>query len=110
MRTQAENEAFVRGHWGWFRMRFSEPYEGYAQGVHVIEIPGKKFSHQNQSVALASAAEFTEQRMEEIQNVVDEIASITALLDEYKVIRPRWERILAREQAALESLKKGWIA
>jgi hypothetical protein len=66
VRTPAGNEAFVREHWDWFRMRFSEPFEGYAKGVHVIEIPGQKFSHQNQSLALASAAEFTMQRLKDI--------------------------------------------
>lgn len=118
VRTPAENEQFVREHWVrvWINPRTKEPRIG---DIFFL--------------TWAAAAEFTEQRQEEIRQVEEEVAQIDDLIG-YKLsdimreideIPPphiesdpailliyvrdlcEYSRILAREQAALESLTKG---
>jgi hypothetical protein len=103
------DEKFVREHWEWFKLRFSEPHEGYAQGVYVVEIPMRKFSDEDESVALSLAAEYTRSRLEEIRQVEEEIATQSEFCqhgDECGLCAVV-ARTVARLQAALAELKRG---
>ena len=47
------DEEYVRSAWEWCRVRFSEPHEGYAQGVYVAEVPMWKTSRKVESEGLS---------------------------------------------------------
>lgn len=97
MRTPAENQQFVRDHWVrvWINTRTKEP-----------RIDDTFF------LTWDEAAEFTEQRLKDVRKVEMELALLRGLLflliaEPGDMTTPIWTRVLAREQAALDDLKKG---
>ena len=121
------DEELVRSAWERCRVRFSEPHEGYAQGVYVAEVPMWKTSHKVESEAWSAAAEFTRERLEQVRQVEQEIELLRPSvgsdcewvawiengwgLPEFQAGNIRnyvgWARILAREQATVAELKRG---
>ena len=120
MRTPAENEAFVREHWDAAEFRTGNGYDGLqgrnpepAPTYWFVRIVSKVrweddlyFSRLTLEEAWDAAAEFTEQRLKEIQEVVDDLEWVLAATS-YIVDRSRKDRVLARTRVALADLKKG---
>ena len=115
MRTPEENEQFVREHWANVALEDHRECCGRFDPFRVV-IDSKELWHGPWCAYLeeawAAAAEFTEHRMEEIRQVEMEIALLRGLLfllsaEPGDLTAPIWERVIVREQAALESLKKG---
>ena len=127
VRTPAEAEQFVREHWAhirtWVRDLDSYGTDQFNIGVFLSEESAnccmdymRRWQEDNtwQGIATActAAAEFTEQRLKDVRQVEIEIALLRGLLfllsaEPGDMTAPIWERVIVREQAALESLKKG---
>ncbi len=103
------DEEYMRSVWGWVRQRFSEPHEGYAQGVYVIEIPMQKFSHKDIAAAWSAAAAFTRERLDQIKLLHRDIATIRVDLGFAKTDHTQgtYSRVIARLESELKSLTAG---
>ena len=64
----------------------------------------------SKEAVFAAALAFTEQRLREIAEVEEELEEIAAEMSTWDREYPAWNRILAREQAALAELKRGMKA
>ena len=108
VRTPVENMVFVREHWDSVH-HCDGSYRAYPRGTVLIQMVHGEWLD---FASWAAAAEFTEQRLKDVRQVELEIALLRGLLfllsaENGDLTAPIWERVLAREQAALADLKKG---
>jgi hypothetical protein len=113
--TPAEEREHVEKAWEHFRVRLSEPFEGFAKDVFVVALPGFKFSDERESKAIHAAYEFTLAREEEIRQVQQECCTLILLTTNRgphtsSIVSAQQDvlkRILAVEQARLANLQRG---
>ena len=106
VRTPVENMVFVREHWDLVH-HCDGSYRAYPRGTVLIQMVHGEWLD---FASWAAAAEFTEQRLEEIRQVEEEIKLgawivVNCLLPIGSL--PVMNRKAARENTALTDLKKG---
>ena len=100
-----EDERFVREHWEDVTVEWGR-IEGKLYGMATSQSrPIYLHGYKTEAEIWAAARRFTEERLEQIRQVEEEIQYLN-----FRVMAPELdilERILAREQAALDSLRRG---
>ena len=106
-------EEQLRATWEWVKTRPANPYEGYTEGTHVVEIPGHRFSDPVESVAVKRAFDFTLFLKRKIAEMEESVTAVEFAIKygdcgqiDCGCVEPL-KRTLAREQAALAELKRG---
>ena len=108
--TAEQAEKYVRERWLVFKESIYEPHEGYSIPQTRIDIGSAKFTKVKRDDALIAAAEYTRAREQKIAEKREEIDfldfafSVQDRDEDSEIV----ERILAREQAALDELLRGW--
>jgi hypothetical protein len=113
--SMSDNERAVREAWEWVQVRLAEPGEGVDSGDWVVRLPLLPFSQtgfDTESEAWRAANEFTEERLEQIRQVEEEIKVAkfkrnTDAASGFIAHVVVWDRILASRQSALQELKRG---
>ena len=101
--TKAEKEAYVRGKWENVIV-CDGSYRSYARGTVLFNWANHKFY---EFADWDAAYAFTLAREEEVRQVEEEVALLKGWRYVQEGISPQATRILAREQAALDELKRG---
>ncbi len=105
------DEKYIQNKWEWCKVRFSDPHEGYTQGVFVVEIPGYKFSDKVKNNAISLAANFTHHRetdMQQLERDMEIVSNWRGSYNERGFGTDECDDILMRLKSLLIDLKKGW--
>ena len=107
--TAEEAERRVRD--AWDRVRIWEPVKDLPWEIQISDIEFcdyHDFTGKSKEEALFAALAFTEERLEAIRQVGEEIMEIEFVSRNFGEERGEaWRRILAREKAALAELRRG---
>ena len=113
--TSAEEEAYVRGRWERVHVKDDQEMEESEDIWFRIWIGPDKgdvlfdCGAPTKEEVIHRAYLFTERREAEIADIVDEITSLRSIAYSTNVISASvCERIIAREQAVLAELRRGW--
>lgn len=102
---EVDAETFVRAWWN--HVDVLPSHRGIAWSIAYL--PQNSFEREGCNAAITAAADFTVQRREEIRLVEEEIDWLAPIMggQYYPSDNAKVDRIVAREQAALASLKRG---